>query len=873
MARIKVPFLGITTNSNHKDGECRAIVNMRPENGAWHPVAPRKVLQKLSDTYDIVFVHRNSGYENWIGVISGASYSTVYKDIKTEPVFITSLSEKINGVQQIGNTLSFVTETNIYYALYKNSRYVFLGELPELPPVQFKTSDKMGVAEFHYKTEYGETPAPDDKTRAEQTKGLIYKAVDKYIETHGIHLFDAHFIRYAFRLYDGTLIRHSSPVLLMPVKNILDIKTYAYHIHEKIVDMETIDVIDPESSVKVFGYKAHLSYDFSHLENWSDIITSVDFFLSDSIGLSNPETIKELKLTGGNHKRVLTLISPDSIKRLRNTSAFYFIKSVKSGEAAPPLIYDEFPSKDLEISKLENLKFQEQMTDDSFSHHKYGAKSTYAYNNRLRLSGVSTTFSRGFNPQMFMWFNTSEVDPDTQEAVTNYNGYKYADSIGLEFEALMIEVQINIGVETEKAYHTFSFGMGAALYKMFLSAFLSYPDPRATRITIYRRVSTSLWKVFTAPLEKHNSLNIAYYLHDGLKPIWENANPPTVSLPPDAHTPITVFEANKLKVSEVNNPFVFPNVNTYQVGSGRILNESSIVMNVTDRNYGLYPVFVFTDSGVFTMSGQTADTVHQSVQAPTYMEPPTSDVICATPYGVAFITKRGLMMINQHATEFISPQLRETDEQLKIDFTGVDVPIVLYPNEPFEEYLQGVDMMFYNPYKDELIIVDSDKPYNLVYDFSSKVYYLSTELVDQVVQNVYPEVIVIGRNELKDYKYSNGKATGVAIVTRPITFGVQDRKKLERVFLRGILRNVNNGSEADKLIVAAYQSDDEVHFDPARGMRLTQNGNYKDFDMGLFARTKFRSYLFAFAGVVDEDSEFRFVEFETDKEYTNEKMR
>ena len=109
----------------------------------------------------------------------------------------------------------------------------------------------------------------------------------------------------------------------------------------------------------------------------------------------------------------------------------------------------------------------------------------------------------------------------------------------------------------------------------------------------------------------------------------------------------------------------------------------------------------------------------------------------------------------------------------------------------------------------------------------------------------------------------------------PIEFGTTDLKKLERVFLRALMRNVNNGytEVSGKMIVAVFRSMDGVNFTPIRGLLLSKNGNYKDFDLGLFARTKFRQYVFMLVGTMDENSEVQHIEFEVDKEYKNEKMR
>jgi hypothetical protein len=69
-----------------------------------------------------------------------------------------------------------------------------------------------------------------------------------------------------------------------------------------------------------------------------------------------------------------------------------------------------------------------------------------------------------------------------------------------------------------------------------------------------------------------------------------------------------------------------------------------------------------------------------------------------------------------------------------------------------------------------------------------------------------------------------------------------------------------------------YYSIDEVNFRILRGIGLNPESR-KDIDMGMFARSKFRQFMLAFAGVVDEKSEIRFIESEIEKEYQNTKMR
>jgi len=861
MARIKIAITGVTSQSNHQDGECKSIVNLRPERGYYKPVPPRKIVQALTDDYDIVFVHKGNAYENWIGVKVGVSSSEIFSNIKISPTPIGSgyVTGKINSVQQIGNTLSFITDSTIYYALYKNGSYTFLGEIPELPNLSIGAYNETTVSRT-YQEEYGSSV--DWSEVMSLTKGLVYKATDIIVnggivggvpvDGVGIMLFDAHLLRYAFRLYDGTLVNHSSPLLVLPASSILDLKKIKFNVIGPLQ-------INTTSYVKVTGYNIGISIDTYDIEPWKDIITSIDIFLSAPLGLSNIENLtedrilKEFKTAtdaggSGPESRIFESLDKDGLKNVAIESKFYFIKSLRIGDWVNPLTPYIIPTSQTDITKLENLIYQELMANDQFSHHDYGSNSSMIYNNRLRLSQVQTTFFKGFNTQHFQW-------------ATNYNGTALS---GSGSDPTIIEVELLVDNKTQYVYSQYMDYFGVAP-EPFFQAYLSYPDTRAKRMRIYKSSSGVWGEVFSATLEPHPYLNISFFVNDNLLPIKQTGT--NTRTPVTAMLPVTLFEKNKIKVSEVDNPFMFPSINTYVVGSGEILSESSIIMNVSDRNYGMYPVFVFTTDGVFTMAGQDAETVHSSVQAPTYLEPPISSVIGATPYGVVFITKRGLMQISNYKTESLSQVLREDDDIINIDLTGITDPAISYPSVSFRKFLESCTNMVYNPYDDELIISASGYLYNYVYDYETKSFYLSTNLVGQVVQNTFPDIYYITSGNLIDISQSNGDAANVRFLTRPIQFETTDIKKLERIFLRALMYNVNNMS------VAAYHSIDGVHFTPIKGVTFGAGENYKDFDLGLLARETYRQYLFLLTGTIDEESQIEYIEFEVDKNYNNEKMR
>lgn len=859
MARITVPFSGLTSNANHKDGECSNLVNLRPKNGYLKPVSPRKEEYNFTREYDIVFLHRINELENWIGV----AHSVIYSYINTaSPIQIGDTGEKINSVQQIGNTLSFVCDANIYYALWSDQYYKYLGNIPELPVVSFETPS-MTTDSKKYIDEYGVNIIKADTDdgdgalmQLEQTQGLTKVIIDR--NPNKYH--DAFLMIYSFRLYDGSAIKHSSPILIMPQDG--------YNSWGEMYFQSSSDgYFGDESKVSHKFYVLSAKYNFSILNEWKDIIKSVDFFATKYIGLASPDNITRF-IGSRNTLNTFNLYSKERVRtpirrgetstpnfdysetieeKVTNTSNFYLYYSEEDFSGSKTTI---FPNPKVTVKdNFYNIVHQEDMPSDSLSQHSIGAKTVSIYNNRLRLSDITTSFYTGHPISQFKWgspYNGEEVDTGTimPGSVCTY-----------------------VTLKTEQGEIIVRRYEGTAV--LFLGAFISYPDPRATNIRIFETEASGYIKErFSVALTPHPRLNIAYVVNDGLKPFISNSDVIT-SGTPHYNFQAKLIENNKLKVSEVNNPFVFPDANTYQVGSGKILNESSIIMNVSDRNYGMYPMFVFTTDGVFTMAGQTSDSVHDSVQAPTYLEPPISDVICATPYGVAFITKRGLMLISQHETNFISSQLREEDDKIVIhDINEISEESVHYPNSSFVSFLSKVKSMLYNPYNDELIISSSDYDYSYVYDFPTQSFYLSTEKFTGIVQNSFPDIYVVDGQKIKDYSRSQTKAANVSIITRPLSFGTTDIKTLGRVWLRALLYNTTVMS------VAAFHSLDGVNFFPIKGLMFGQrNGNYLDVDLGLLARQTYKHYMLIIAGTVGEDTQIRYSEYEVDKRYNNEKMR
>jgi len=954
MQRITTPINGITTTSTYQDGDCYSLVNLRPKNGALHPVPPRKTIARLSYKYDIVFVHKNNDYENWIGIINNGDSAGVYTDILqtvscgvtgvvniiagdkyTAPngaVFIikeiditngsgkirlqpdedstvweipeangslsleegtgqsvisytgllaedhkiiqTDIPGNITAVEQIGNTLSLITPDTIYYILYESGKYKFLGILPDLPVVNFKTDMPIDTENSNnpdnpncykeFKTYYWEVFGRDHyiipTAFIEATKAVLYRARDKAHEENGSYFFDAFFIRYAFRLYDGSLTKHSPPILVMPPEDITKMMFTKYRFYEGHLNGKD-NLGDHYAYIKAFLVK--MWYNLKGMENWNEIIQSVDFFVSPYMSISTPENIRTNINTEETKEKfqeawIIEKLTSAHLAAVKDNSTFYYAGKIELGDEVYKDYAVTFPEESLDPKFMDNLVHREAMTDDNFSHHLYGASLSYVYNNRLHIANTKTTFFKGFNMGFFQWYNACNAVEPPQGLI----------------DGMVAEVEIQTGTHTGKVYSAYD--NDPKCRQFFASSFISYPDTRAKKITIYE-VKESIWtQVRSLSLTPHPFLNLAYYVDKDLKPIIGDYNLPPLSEIPESNLIISLSEPNKIKVSELNNPIVFPNLNTYQVSNGKVLALASNIMNVSDWNYGQYPLYVFTSEGIWTLNVGEGEVVYSNLSSPTYYEAPSTDKIASTPYGVLFTTKRGLCIINGQQVDFISPQLEQEPKQLVLELPANSSRLIQNINPiPFSVFIKNLDKILYNPNENEVILSAFNSGFNYVLNMSSMLFYQSTESFDLDVKNIYPDFQVSKGNLLKDYSKAeiiiNGNkkepvAADVSFIFRPLLFGSPDHKKLERMILRSTLYN------KDKLVFMAQSSDDGLNFSCTKGAIL-KAGNYKDLDTGLIVRNKFRHYLYIFGGTLDMESRINMLESVVANEYQNEKMR
>jgi hypothetical protein len=556
------------------------------------------------------------------------------------------------------------------------------------------------------------------------------------------------------------------------------------------------------------------------------------------------------------------------VKELTSNQQFYKVKEIAFDDINTNVGTWIDLTEDLKGKLGDNLTMQEELPVDNFTNHTLIPQKQMVYNSKLHILDYKTVFSHGWPLPYFQ--------PET--GIGQFPAYGYSTSLSTDFlYYIEVSIKTDSGITKVVRYSTSNIGFSD------LSCMLSYPDSRATNMVIYQYAknndggSVDISKKLSVKLTPSENQNFAYYITPDLKPISfqliEGGDKETVPVEENSEQ---IFR-NSMKVSAVNNPFYFPSITTYTIGTGFIRNAGTNAIRMSEGQFGQYDLYVFTSEGIYSLD--TGTTLSYNRISPASLELPISDIICSTPFGVIFIGKRGLFIINGQQVEYLTPQLEQKPLTIALNMpSSINVPNIVNIktwNDWFNDYLTNVTEIVYDNKNNEIIIINPTKEYNFVYNLDSKEFYQQTEAIDKVVQGVYPELLVTEGMNIKDFGQNQmtndvipvSVKAKVSFITRPFNFGTPDIKKLERLILRARLIG------AEDMIVMNHASNDGVNFIPVQGQSFPTIGNYKDIDLGLMARNKHRQFIFAMSTKLNEQSEIQLLESEVVAEYMNEKMR
>ena len=251
---------------------------------------------------------------------------------------------------------------------------------------------------------------------------------------------------------------------------------------------------------------------------------------------------------------------------------------------------------------------------------------------------------------------------------------------------------------------------------------------------------------------------------------------------------VTVETNNILKVSAVDNPFYFPTAQTYKF-EGEIVGLASNAEAISTGQFGQYPLFVFTDTGIWAMGVDTSGQGAYTTQSP-FSREVCNGAICPVSGGVVFSTDKGVMVISGGQVADLSAAL----DGFEVDFFKYNADMwnaifakagkgaVVNP-VPIREYIKSA-VIAYNYHYNEIIVSNKAKGYSYVYSLTNKVWSV-VDMVFDLTTNKYPELVVLDKGDGAMYTFGDGEAeNNVVVITRPFTLGSLDFKRIRQAGLR-----------------------------------------------------------------------------------------
>jgi|WetSurMetagenome_2_1015567.scaffolds.fasta_scaffold11874_8 hypothetical protein len=800
-----------------QDGALASVVNLVNENDSLVPVT---VPDKIMDiTGELLYVHKNTGFTNYIFKNDKTlSYknSSSSGDIKT-------FTGTINSVNGIGNVLVVLCSDGVHYIIYKSDgtsySYKYLGTTPPELPISFglrgglERSDEFTVTWTNQKTSTLTTFTNTDEysditTVTEQVLAKVNLFIADHATNVGKFLFPF-FVRYAYRMYDGTLIMHSAPILMIPSSGCAPIVPY------------TGTVVSSGSGInsgtfRVAGHICKLYYqileDVTALKEWKDLIKSVDIFVSapiytydesgeckaivaadsDSFSVCDDSALSSTPTSANTNfvkKTILSLytgtysetpkaqfkipeISTENLKdSIVECSNFYLLKSIEMDS----LVSDTLTAIEIDESYLKTLTNRESMDDDYDSHDTKIPSLSYVYNQRLNLANFTKKLFGGYDP--------AAVSPYTNGGTLLY--YSCFVYIRQGYKEIIVNEN----------------GNGSLPFSDF-GHFLFYPNTNAYRMVIVR--SDGVYYDLT--LTQHTGLNGSYYF-DGFNGL-SAATAVTVA----ATTDQTVSLPNKVYTSVVSNPFVFLAKGINTVGVGEILGISSTTQALSQGQFGQFPLYVFTNEGVWAMEIDT-DGYYSASQVAARDVINNQDSICQIDGGLVYTTEQGIMVLSGTKSECISDVI----DGPKFDITklpGYDTLLTLQ-GMTTDNIMPQLTVFLsdcrtvYDYANKRLIVFNASYKCALAFSFKSKTWGTIVSNFSYGV-NSYPDAYVVTSDNtlinLSTEKNTSISGVSGLIVTRPLKLGDSN-------VLKTIYTSIHRGMfSSGKVKTALYGSRDRVNW-------------------------------------------------------------
>lgn len=216
------------------DGDLSSAINVIPhDSGELQPLLPPLPVVTLAQGERLLCIHSVPGQKNYILMKPASAGKFHLQWIKktdnlthATPTATIGTYTGFRDIALIGNTIVLATDDGLQYVLWKDDDYIKLGNRPPFTPVEFgmcrvgtlNNSEQFTIPARiapGWSGQRGQAEASELAQFTQSVYGLLNPAVAESVTSKGL-FYQPFFIRYAYRLFDGTYSWHSAPVLMLP---------------------------------------------------------------------------------------------------------------------------------------------------------------------------------------------------------------------------------------------------------------------------------------------------------------------------------------------------------------------------------------------------------------------------------------------------------------------------------------------------------------------------------------------------------------------------------------------------------------------------------------------------------------------------------
>ena len=848
----------------NSDGGCAESINVQLNNGELAPTpAPDETTYAgLPTSLKVLYIHKSNSYTNYVGR-DGSSLKAKIEGT-TDPVTIAALGGYTDplGITSIGNILVWTTDSGMNYAIFRDGAYTYLGDHVPEPEVTFRTYAGTQKSEVVFEALalaievilnitsmvspveawtmlqalINDFSDQDRHNAAVEVYNMVYDHLWEKVnqmrnELRGNSEFSAPVMaRYALKLYDGNYIYVSAPVILMGS---------AEHDFTRML-------MGVSSSGNVATYKwmaymnntytADVRVDFGSAGLWGDLIESVDIFLSTDIqvpkmnakigdaydtgqkiiGAGTDYNDAGFEMEGvSDYAWLQTSSTKNRFKEdfetaMLDKANFYKVASI-------PAFTQAYWVESLKPKSQDDLVVLERLSEGD-AHQISGTGGVGSYNERLILTGEKITLSRGNQKPDAMMPSTATDAP---------------------YASCFFYIRTSDGgTKIVKGYRNLLLTSAERA-----RAYITYPDPNCYKAEYYVGSSSSFSKV-EIPMKEHPRINTSYgfwglgYRLDELYTSGDTRSKTTVTTVPSDEDR-TYEVSNRLFLSEMDNPFVFP-LGQRVSFSSKILDAVPITIPLSTGQFGQYQLYVFTEEGIW------AETINDegkiAANHPVSRDVPLPGSVCQLDQSVIFASKQGVMMISGATTQNISPDMLATRDTLGVDGSLSNLGdwgalmTIAQDSTTFLSFLNDARFVYDYPGK-RFLMFNPSKTYAYLYKIDTGTWHkqlLPTGKLFSNALNSYPNALVSmtasGSMSVVDFATVLGGSDlrTALVVTRNLDLGAPDvRKMIKSIKIRGEYRS---GGSAKYVLMG---STDGKYFNKLTSLK---NGSWKFYKMALLLK-------------------------------------